>query len=65
MQRNSPRRWHELSKRITFLLKRYNYRKQDELHPERDLGLWSEQADFAYKDRTRRSYDDAHPIAPY
>ncbi|KRX15143.1 39S ribosomal protein L51, mitochondrial [Trichinella nelsoni] len=58
MKRNTPKRWHELCKRIRYLLKYHNYKKQDELKIERDLGLWEEKPDFYYKDKTRRSYLD-------
>ncbi|GMR33040.1 hypothetical protein PMAYCL1PPCAC_03235 [Pristionchus mayeri] len=58
LQENSPRRWHELQKRIKYLLMHHNYNKQDELTRERDLGLWEEEPDYAYKDKSRRSYKD-------
>uniref|UniRef100_A0A0M3IIU0 Large ribosomal subunit protein mL51 n=2 Tax=Ascaris TaxID=6251 RepID=A0A0M3IIU0_ASCLU len=58
MQINSPRRWHELNKRIKYLLQRHNYEKQDELKDERNLGLWEEKPDYFYKDKSRRSYQD-------
>ncbi|KAK0424514.1 hypothetical protein QR680_008706 [Steinernema hermaphroditum] len=58
MQRNSPRRWHELCKRINFLMTYHNYNKQDELHDERNLGLWEEEPDYYYKDKSRRSFKD-------
>ena len=56
LQANSPRRWHELQKRIKYLLMQHNYNKQDEITRERDLGLWEEKADYAYKDKSRRSF---------
>lgn len=55
---NSPRRWHELNKRVKFLLQYHNYQKQDELKSERELGLWDEEPDYFYKDKSRRSYMD-------
>jgi len=58
MELNTPKRYHELMKRIKYLLMRNNYRKQDELTPERELGLWTEDPDFYYKDKTRRSWED-------
>ncbi|CDW53964.1 39S ribosomal protein L51 [Trichuris trichiura] len=58
MKRNTPKRWHELCKRIKYLLKYHNYKKADEINIERDLGLWEESPDFFYKDKTRRSYLD-------
>uniref|UniRef100_A0A1I8A3F8 Large ribosomal subunit protein mL51 n=1 Tax=Steinernema glaseri TaxID=37863 RepID=A0A1I8A3F8_9BILA len=58
MQRNSPRRWHELCKRINYLMAYHNYNKQDELHDERNLGLWEEEPDYTYKDKSRRSFKD-------
>lgn len=58
MQRNSPHRWHQLCKRINYLLTYHNYRKADELGEERSLGLWDQQPDFFYKDKSRRSYKD-------
>ncbi|KHJ42819.1 hypothetical protein D918_07101 [Trichuris suis] len=58
MKRNTPKRWHELCKRIRYLLKYHNYKKADEINIERDLGLWEEDPDFFYKDKTRRSYLD-------
>ncbi|CAJ0574368.1 unnamed protein product, partial [Mesorhabditis spiculigera] len=58
LQNNSPRRWHELQKRIKFLLMYHNYNKQDEIKDERDLGLWDEKPDYFYKDKSRRSYTD-------
>lgn len=58
MQQNAPRRWHDLNKRIAFLLQYHNRRKQDELKSERNLGLWDEEPDYFYKDKARRSYKD-------
>eukprot|EP00080_Pristionchus_pacificus_P016644 PDM76664.1 mrpl-51 [Pristionchus pacificus] len=58
LQEHSPRRWHELQKRIKYLLMHHNYNKQDELTRERDLGLWEEEPDYAYKDKSRRSFKD-------
>uniref|UniRef100_A0A0N5AJ58 Large ribosomal subunit protein mL51 n=1 Tax=Syphacia muris TaxID=451379 RepID=A0A0N5AJ58_9BILA len=58
LQDNAPRRWHELQKRIKYLLQYHNYFKQDELKNERNLGLWSEKPDYCYKDKSRRSYQD-------
>ncbi|VDN50662.1 unnamed protein product [Dracunculus medinensis] len=58
LEKNSPRRWLELNKRLKYLLKRHNYEKQDELKGERDLGLWEEKPDYFYKDKSRRSYED-------
>ncbi|VDO98801.1 unnamed protein product [Heligmosomoides polygyrus] len=58
LKKNSPRRWHELCKRIKYLLIHHNYDKQDELSRERDLGLWEEEPDYFYKDKSRRSYRD-------
>ncbi|VDO49029.1 unnamed protein product [Haemonchus placei] len=58
LKQNSPRRWHELCKRIKYLLIHHNYEKQDELQRERDLGLWDEEPDYFYKDKSRRSYQD-------
>ncbi|CAJ0944014.1 unnamed protein product, partial [Mesorhabditis belari] len=58
LQNNSPRRWHDLQKRIKYLLMYHNYNKQDEIRNERDLGLWDEKPDYFYKDKSRRSYED-------
>ncbi|CAD6195105.1 unnamed protein product [Caenorhabditis auriculariae] len=58
LKENSPKRWHELRKRIKYLSMYHNYNKQDELGRERDLGLWEEQPDYYYKDKSRRSYKD-------
>ncbi|WKY01668.1 hypothetical protein Q1695_015574 [Nippostrongylus brasiliensis] len=58
LKKNSPRRWHELCKRIKYLLIHHNYDKQDELSRERDLGLWDEEPDYFYKDKSRRSHRD-------
>ncbi|KAI6242047.1 39S ribosomal protein L51, mitochondrial [Aphelenchoides fujianensis] len=58
MQRNSPHQWHVLCKRIKYLLQYHNYRKQDEMHEERALGLWEQKPDYFYKDKSRRSYKD-------
>ncbi|MFH4976417.1 hypothetical protein AB6A40_003126 [Gnathostoma spinigerum] len=58
MQKDRPRRWHELNKRIKYLLIHHNYEKQDELKGERNLGLWEEEPDFFFKDKSRRSYED-------
>uniref|UniRef100_A0A914YCB9 Large ribosomal subunit protein mL51 n=1 Tax=Panagrolaimus superbus TaxID=310955 RepID=A0A914YCB9_9BILA len=58
MQTNAPHQWHQLCKRIKYLLSYHNYRKQDEMHEERNLGLWEEEPDYFYKDKSRRSYKD-------
>uniref|UniRef100_A0A915KK98 Large ribosomal subunit protein mL51 n=1 Tax=Romanomermis culicivorax TaxID=13658 RepID=A0A915KK98_ROMCU len=58
LKRNSPRRWHELMKQIQFLLKYHNYRKQDEMRLERQLGIWKDEPDYFYKDKELRSYKD-------
>ncbi len=58
MQHHTPKRWHELTKRIKYLLKYHNYFKQDELGAERRLGLWDDEPDYYYKDKSRRSYED-------
>ncbi|KAH7697449.1 Protein MRPL-51, partial [Aphelenchoides avenae] len=58
LQQNMPRRWHELCKRINYLLQYHNYRKQDEMHEERNLGLWEQEPDYFFKDKSRRSYKD-------
>ncbi|VDP02240.1 unnamed protein product [Soboliphyme baturini] len=58
MKRNAPKRWHDLLKRINYLLKYHNYKKQDEIKIERDLGIWEEEPDFYYKDKTRRTFLD-------
>ncbi|KAI3421977.1 39S ribosomal protein L51, mitochondrial [Globodera pallida] len=58
LEQNSPHKWHQLNKRIKHLLQYHNYHKQDELRAERSLGLWDEQPDFFYKDKSRRSYQD-------
>ena len=58
MQRNSPHQWHQLVKRIRYLLNYHNYKKQDELREERKLGLWEQEPDYYYKDKSRRSYKD-------
>ncbi|KAI6186451.1 39S ribosomal protein L51, mitochondrial [Aphelenchoides besseyi] len=58
MQRNSPHQWHQLCKRIKYLLQYHNYRKQDEIGEERSLGLWEQEPDYFYKDKSRRSYKD-------
>uniref|UniRef100_A0AC35FHW1 Large ribosomal subunit protein mL51 n=1 Tax=Panagrolaimus sp. PS1159 TaxID=55785 RepID=A0AC35FHW1_9BILA len=58
MQANAPHQWHQLCKRIKYLLQYHNYRKQDEMHEERNLGLWEEEPDYFYKDKSRRSYKD-------
>ncbi|KAI1720818.1 mitochondrial ribosomal subunit domain-containing protein [Ditylenchus destructor] len=58
LERNSPYRWHQLCKRINHLLHYQNYRKSDELRDEREMGLWEEEPDYYYKDKSRRSYKD-------
>ncbi|CAI4221596.1 unnamed protein product [Auanema sp. JU1783] len=58
LKNNSPRRWHELCKRIKYLSMYHNYNKQDELGRERNLGLWDEKPDYFFKDKSRRSYKD-------
>jgi len=58
LQTKTPRGWLELCKRIKYLLQHHNYKKQDELHEERALGLWDEEPDYFYKDKSRRSYKD-------
>ncbi|CAB3409884.1 unnamed protein product [Caenorhabditis bovis] len=58
LKQNSPRRWHELRKRIKYLMMQHNYNKQDELGRERNLGLWEEEPDYTYKDKSRRSFKD-------
>ncbi|PAV59551.1 hypothetical protein WR25_23059 [Diploscapter pachys] len=58
MKESMPRRWHELCKRIKFLLMHHNYDKQDELSAERKLGLWEPIPDYFYKDKSRRSWKD-------
>lgn len=58
MQHNSPHQWHQLCKRIKYLLQYHNYRKQDEIREERSLGLWDQEPDYYYKDKSRRSYKD-------
>jgi hypothetical protein len=58
MQHSSPHRWHQLCKRINFLIKKLNYDKQDELRDERKLGLWEQEPDFFFKDKSRRSFKD-------
>ena len=65
LQANSPQRWHQLTKRIAYLLKYHNYRKQHKLGGERDLGLWNEEPDFYHKENVRRSYDDGEPYAKF
>jgi len=58
MQMNTPKRYHDLMKQIKYLLTRHNYRKQDELNRERDLGLWTQEPEFYYKDKSKRSWED-------
>lgn len=58
LKRNAPWQWHQLCKRINYLLQYLNYRKQDELREERNLGLWEPEPDFFFKDKSRRSYKD-------
>jgi len=58
MEHSSPHRWHQLHKRIKYLLQKHNYHKQDELRWEWKLGLWDEEPDYFYKDKSRRSYQD-------
>uniref|UniRef100_A0A914WDK5 Large ribosomal subunit protein mL51 n=1 Tax=Plectus sambesii TaxID=2011161 RepID=A0A914WDK5_9BILA len=58
MQQHTPKRWHDLCKRIQYLLHHHNYKKADELHSERNLGLWDEEPDYFFKDKSRRSYKD-------
>lgn len=58
MEKNAPHKWHQLQKRIAYLLQYHNYKKQDELKNERELGLWKEEPDYFYKDKLRRSYKD-------
>ena len=61
MRKRAPRRWHEVTKRIDYLLKKHNLRNQHKMRHEHDLGLWDEQADFHYKENVRRSYDSSLP----
>uniref|UniRef100_A0A8R1E7M0 Large ribosomal subunit protein mL51 n=1 Tax=Caenorhabditis japonica TaxID=281687 RepID=A0A8R1E7M0_CAEJA len=61
LKQNSPKRWHELRKRIKYLMMQHNYNKQDEINRERDLGLWEEEPDYTYKDKSRRSFKDEIP----
>lgn len=42
LTQHSPHRWHQLCKRINYLLQYQNYNKQDEITDERKLGLWEE-----------------------
>lgn len=56
LERSAPRRFHNLQKRIFWLMKRHNYYKADEIREERNLGLWAEAPDYFYKDKTRRSF---------
>ncbi|CAA92984.1 Large ribosomal subunit protein mL51 [Caenorhabditis elegans] len=58
LKQNSPKRWHELRKRIKYLMMQHNYNKQDEIGRERNLGLWEEEPDYTYKDKSRRSFKD-------
>jgi len=58
LERNAPKRWHELVNLINYLLKYHNYRKSDEMHDERELGLWKEEPDYYYDLREKRSYKD-------
>ncbi|KAL3068099.1 hypothetical protein niasHT_038089 [Heterodera trifolii] len=58
LEQNSPHKWHQLNKRIKYLLQYHNYDKSDELRAERSLGLWEEEPDYFYKDKSRRSYQD-------
>lgn len=58
LEQNAPHKWHQLCKRIKYLMQYHNYRKQDELRAERALGLWEEEPDYFYKDKQRRSYQD-------
>ncbi|CAD5224813.1 unnamed protein product [Bursaphelenchus okinawaensis] len=58
MQKNSPHQWHALCKQINHLLQYHNYKKADELREERRLGLWKQEPDYFWKDKSRRSYKD-------
>jgi len=44
--------------RLTYLLHYHNYRKADEISEERNLGLWEQEPDYFYKDKSKRSYKD-------
>lgn len=46
LTQHSPHRWHQLCKRIGYLLMYHNYNKQDEIRDERKLGLWEEVSKF-------------------
>uniref|UniRef100_A0A915P2X1 Large ribosomal subunit protein mL51 n=1 Tax=Meloidogyne floridensis TaxID=298350 RepID=A0A915P2X1_9BILA len=58
IQQTSPHSFHQLNKRINYLLEYHNYHKQDELSNERELGLWKREPDYFFKDKQRRSYKD-------
>lgn len=58
LEENAPHKWHQLQKRINYLLQYHNYTKQDELRGERELGLWKQEPDYFFKDKERRSYKD-------
>lgn len=58
LEQNAPHQFHQLNKRINYLLQYHNYHKQDELSPERELGLWKKEPDYFFKDKQRRSYKD-------
>jgi large subunit ribosomal protein L51 len=60
LERNCPWQWHQLQKRIKYLLIYQNYNKADELSEERKLGLWEEEPDYYFKDKSRRSFQDLH-----
>lgn len=58
LERHSPWRWHQLMKNINYFLERHNYFKNDEIRDERSLGLWKDEPDYFFKDKSRRSYKD-------
>jgi len=52
LRKHAPKKWHELVKRINWLLSYCNYQKADEIRTfERQLPIWDSEPDYFYREK--------------